>query len=269
MLALRIDASVGQLRRIREAVREAADSCGCSAECTADVVMAVDEACQNVIRHAYRGDPSGAIELEIERRGEDLVISLRDFAREVDPALVQAGWIIAVCGAVFMGMTVLYIVRTDRIIGLLGRLTSVVPSGILRRACEGVARRLEVGVEGLHALKKPRLLVGIIITSLVYLCRCYRSSSRMNGNIFYPHLDDGLYMLAFRLADQFSVFHDDIASNYRAYGHSLYFPAIERGNRKTAVQFITVDNTFLVHIDDRKVPIRTDLDRSLAGVKIK
>jgi sigma-B regulation protein RsbU (phosphoserine phosphatase) len=89
LLALRIDASVDQLRRIREAVRDAVESCGCSAECTADVVMAVDEACQNVIRHAYGGDPGGAIELEIERCGEDLVISLRDFAQEVDPEKVK------------------------------------------------------------------------------------------------------------------------------------------------------------------------------------
>jgi len=89
VLALRIAASVDQLRKIREAVREAVESCGCSAECTADVVMAVDEACQNVIRHAYGGDPGGAIELMIERCGEDLVISLRDFARKVDPKKVK------------------------------------------------------------------------------------------------------------------------------------------------------------------------------------
>jgi sigma-B regulation protein RsbU (phosphoserine phosphatase) len=89
VLALRIAASVDQLRRIREAVREAVESCGCSAECAADVVMAVDEACQNVIRHAYCDDPGGAIELEIERCGEDLVISLRDFAPEVDPEEVR------------------------------------------------------------------------------------------------------------------------------------------------------------------------------------
>ncbi len=89
VLALRIAASVDQLRRIREAVREAVESCGCSADCAADVVMAVDEACQNVIRHAYGEDPGGAIELEIERRGEDLVISLRDFAPEVDPEEVR------------------------------------------------------------------------------------------------------------------------------------------------------------------------------------
>ena len=89
VLALRIAASVDQLRGIREAVREAVESCGGSAECAADVVMAVDEACQNVIRHAYCDDPGGAIELEIERRGEDLVISLRDFAPEIDPKEIQ------------------------------------------------------------------------------------------------------------------------------------------------------------------------------------
>lgn len=51
--------------------------------------MAVDEACQNVIRHGYRWDPEGTIVLEIERHGDDLVLSLRDFAPKVDPARVK------------------------------------------------------------------------------------------------------------------------------------------------------------------------------------
>jgi sigma-B regulation protein RsbU (phosphoserine phosphatase) len=89
LLALRLEARVDQLRKIREAVREAVESCGCSAACAADIVMAVDEACQNVIRHAYCDDPGGAIELEIKRCGEDLVVSLQDFAPEVDPKEVR------------------------------------------------------------------------------------------------------------------------------------------------------------------------------------
>jgi sigma-B regulation protein RsbU (phosphoserine phosphatase) len=89
VLALRIAARVDQLRKIREAVREVVESCGCSAECATDVVTAVDEACQNVIRHAYCDDSGGAIELEIERCGEDLVVSLRDFAPEVDPEEIK------------------------------------------------------------------------------------------------------------------------------------------------------------------------------------
>ena len=89
VLALRVAARVDQLRKIRDAVREAVESCGCRAECAADVVMAVDEACQNIIRHAYCDDTGGKIELEIERCGEDLVVSLRDFAPEVDPDEVK------------------------------------------------------------------------------------------------------------------------------------------------------------------------------------
>ena len=89
VLALRTTASVCELRGIRDAVREAVESCGATPECAADVVMAVDEACQNVIRHAYRGDSGGAIELQIERCGKDLVVSLRDFAPEVDPEEVK------------------------------------------------------------------------------------------------------------------------------------------------------------------------------------
>jgi sigma-B regulation protein RsbU (phosphoserine phosphatase) len=89
VLALRMEARVDQLRTIREAVREAVESCGCGTECAADVVMAVDEACQNVIRHAYGDDPGGPIELEIQHRGEELVVTLQDFAPEIDPEEVK------------------------------------------------------------------------------------------------------------------------------------------------------------------------------------
>jgi sigma-B regulation protein RsbU (phosphoserine phosphatase) len=62
---------------------------GAGTECAGDIVMAVDEACQNIIRHGYAGEPEGDIELEIERRGDDLVFSLRDFAPKIDPSCVK------------------------------------------------------------------------------------------------------------------------------------------------------------------------------------
>ena len=89
LLELRVPARAAELKRIREAVREAVGGCGCSAESTADIVLALDEACQNIIRHAYAGDPDDVIELTIERRGNELIFSLTDFAPPIDPDRVK------------------------------------------------------------------------------------------------------------------------------------------------------------------------------------
>jgi sigma-B regulation protein RsbU (phosphoserine phosphatase) len=89
LLKHRFPARAGELRSIREVVRRAALGQGCAADCAGDIVMAVDEACQNIIRHAYAGRGDGEIVLEIERAGEELLVSLRDFAPTVDPSRVQ------------------------------------------------------------------------------------------------------------------------------------------------------------------------------------
>jgi sigma-B regulation protein RsbU (phosphoserine phosphatase) len=86
---LRVPARADQLRVIRAAVRNQAEMAGCSEQCVGDVVMAVDEACQNIIRHAYDGKPGGEIVLAIERRSGELVFSLRDFAPPVDPRKIR------------------------------------------------------------------------------------------------------------------------------------------------------------------------------------
>ena len=89
LLEFRIPARSDQLGKMRAAVRECVEACGCDETQTADIVLAIDEACQNVIRHAYKQDPKGVIELEIRREGRDLVFSLLDFAPEIDPSQVK------------------------------------------------------------------------------------------------------------------------------------------------------------------------------------
>ena len=73
---------------MRDAVRASLLGCGTEPACAEDCVMAVDEACQNIIRHGYCG-AAGDILLEIERVGDELVVSLTDFAPRVDPERVK------------------------------------------------------------------------------------------------------------------------------------------------------------------------------------
>jgi sigma-B regulation protein RsbU (phosphoserine phosphatase) len=89
VLRQRFAARAGELRAVREAVRREALAQGCAPDCAGDIVMAVDEACQNIIRHAYAGCADGEIVIEIERAGAELLVSLRDFAPPIDPSCVR------------------------------------------------------------------------------------------------------------------------------------------------------------------------------------
>jgi len=89
VLELRFAARASELKGIREAVEDRVLACGARPECARDVVMAIDEACQNVIRHAYGEEQEGEIVLQIERSGDELVFSLMDFAPRIDPAKVR------------------------------------------------------------------------------------------------------------------------------------------------------------------------------------
>ena len=89
ILRLRFPARAAQLAGVRRAVREGVLACGAAPDCAGDVVMAVDEACQNVIRHAYGGECDREIVLVVERHGDELVFELLDFAPPVDPSRVK------------------------------------------------------------------------------------------------------------------------------------------------------------------------------------
>ena len=89
LLSLTVPSQADRLKLIRNAVSETARFCGCDKDATRDIVIAVDEACQNVIRHAYGGSPNGEIRLEIIRQGDAMVFLLRDFAESIDVSSVK------------------------------------------------------------------------------------------------------------------------------------------------------------------------------------
>lgn len=86
---LRVTAKANRLRLIRNAVRETAVFCGFSERDTGDIVLAVDEACQNVIRHAYGHEGEGDISIEFRHRPDAMILLIRDFADPVDISKIK------------------------------------------------------------------------------------------------------------------------------------------------------------------------------------
>jgi serine/threonine-protein kinase RsbW len=85
--SLRIAATVENLARMRSFVGEAATCMGAGSECTADMVLAMDEAATNIMVHGYCGKP-GWIEIEVAYSNKALMVTLRDRAPHFDPRLV-------------------------------------------------------------------------------------------------------------------------------------------------------------------------------------
>lgn len=77
------------LARIADFVGAAARDAGWNDDDVYHVQMAVDEACSNIIEHAYGTAQQGDIDLAccIEDRG-DLIVSIRDTGRPFDPTAV-------------------------------------------------------------------------------------------------------------------------------------------------------------------------------------
>ena len=76
------------LAKIAEFVTRAAEAAGFDAREVYAVQLAVDEACSNIIQHAYGGESQGTIECTCRVVPEALVIILKDHGRSFDPDAV-------------------------------------------------------------------------------------------------------------------------------------------------------------------------------------
>ena len=79
-----------KLKPVRDAVRALAQRMGCSVENIECMVMAINEACMNVIQHAYGTQEDGEVILEFWKDGEDLVVRIHDFAETVDKKNIKS-----------------------------------------------------------------------------------------------------------------------------------------------------------------------------------
>ncbi len=83
-LELKVEAKLENLAVIGDFITEAMKQLGRDQE-TFQVQLAVDEACTNIIQHAYSGDSEKPIRILCLISGNDLVIQIRDWGEPFDP----------------------------------------------------------------------------------------------------------------------------------------------------------------------------------------
>ena len=93
-LHLEIESDPNALPNVREQLEAWATARGWTDEQTGEVILAVDEALCNVIRHGY--DSQGAHKILLTARniqepqhGQGLEIRIRDFGKQIDPAKIR------------------------------------------------------------------------------------------------------------------------------------------------------------------------------------
>jgi serine/threonine-protein kinase RsbW len=76
------------LATIADFIAEAGRDAGFDQDMIFHVQMAVDEACSNVIEHAYQGQDKGEISLVCDCEGKEWVVAIHDSGRSFDPTSV-------------------------------------------------------------------------------------------------------------------------------------------------------------------------------------
>jgi len=89
LLSRTVPARAESLRELRAGVRACLDTLGVEPQLRDRLVLAVDEACANIIRHAYAGACTGDIALRVQLAGAVLVFELVDSAPCVEAAKLR------------------------------------------------------------------------------------------------------------------------------------------------------------------------------------
>ena len=85
---LEIKSRTENLAEIREFINSAAVDAGFSKEAIDNIILAVDEACTNIIKHAYKYLPDGKIILNLKTDKKTFTIDIIDYGKSFEPGLI-------------------------------------------------------------------------------------------------------------------------------------------------------------------------------------
>ena len=84
----KVKSKTENLSVIRDFVSENALNAGIPMAKVEDIMLAVDEACTNIIKHAYKSSPEGEIIINIEYNKEKFTITIIDYGKSFEPERV-------------------------------------------------------------------------------------------------------------------------------------------------------------------------------------
>ncbi len=83
-----IKSTTENLSKVRDFTKSSAEAIGFSKEAIGKIILAVDEACSNVIKHAYKYSEEGEISVSLNYKDPKFVISITDEGTHFDPDLI-------------------------------------------------------------------------------------------------------------------------------------------------------------------------------------
>jgi serine/threonine-protein kinase RsbW len=82
---LRVKSKTENLSEIRDFVSTNAEKAGIESSTIDNIILAVDEACTNIIKHAYKLSPQGEIIIKIDYDDEKFIITIIDYGKSFEP----------------------------------------------------------------------------------------------------------------------------------------------------------------------------------------
>jgi serine/threonine-protein kinase RsbW len=87
--SIQVESRTDRLIAVRDFVSEAARAFGFSDEDISKIALAVDEACTNVIKHAYRSDPTKIIHVNVHAGNGTFEVAIQDDGIQFNPTQVH------------------------------------------------------------------------------------------------------------------------------------------------------------------------------------
>ena len=85
---LKVKSKTENLSTIRDFISASALEAGMKSDAVENIILAVDEACTNIIRHAYKSVPDGELIIKTKSTLSRFEVSITDYGKSFEPEMI-------------------------------------------------------------------------------------------------------------------------------------------------------------------------------------